>query len=352
MVCPGLARERCTDEQSANPMSNVLSGSGKAPAAGAVLGALADGSIHRNSIVNGTYASDRLVPKVAAFSARAFNLVRRISDAIFYRLAFQIAARRRGRAAIARVLPLPLAGMYTIWKTCMLLGLRITTDDKQPPDVAIYREDTTTSAPPADLPNLINGRCTDIGKDAVERTFADIFGYPLAIDTTQHTGCYVHKSRLNFAHDGSIRYGPIDVLESDCVYERLIENVVDDGWQVLDMRAAIVGTQIPLVFLLYRSIADRFGTDSTSCMVVRPDTVFSQSEQRDIIALAQAMGLDFGELDILRDNDDGRIYIVDVNKTPVGPPRPLYLGERHRSMRLIANAFATEFLPQSFKPTS
>ena len=28
------------------------------------------------------------------------------------------------------------------------------------------------------------------------------------------------------------------------------------------------------------------------------------------------MGMDYGELDILRDNDNGKIYIVDANKTP------------------------------------
>jgi hypothetical protein len=39
------------------------------------------------------------------------------------------------------------------------------------------------------------------------------------------------------------------------------------------------------------------------------------------------MGLDFGELDILRDNDDGRIYIVDVNNTPSGPRRGVHMQE-------------------------
>lgn len=33
------------------------------------------------------------------------------------------------------------------------------------------------------------------------------------------------------------------------------------------------------------------------------------------------MGLDYGELDILRNNLDGRIYVVDVNKTLWGPPQ-------------------------------
>jgi hypothetical protein len=30
------------------------------------------------------------------------------------------------------------------------------------------------------------------------------------------------------------------------------------------------------------------------------------------------MGVDYGELDVLRDVEDGRLYVVDVNDTPSG----------------------------------
>jgi hypothetical protein len=234
--------------------------------------------------------------------------------------------------------------MYTIWKTCMLLGLRIEQRCATPPDVTIYWEDTTVSAPPHDSGGLLNARCTDIGKNFVEQRFAEVFGYPLAIDAATHRGPYVRKSRLNFAHDGAVGNGPPERHEPDSVYERLVDNSIDGGWQVMDIRTPIVGTRIPVVILLFRSITDRFGTNSPRGVVVSPNSVFSQTEQTLIIAMAQAMGLDFGELDILRDATDGRIYIVDVNKTPSGPPTPLSLGERHRAMRLIAEAFAAEFL--------
>src|SRR3954454_7156229 len=44
--------------------------------------------------------------------------------------------------------------------------------------------------------------------------------------------------------------------------------------------------------------------------------VFTPEEVRQILAFARAMGVDYGEFDILRDRSDGRIYVVDVNKTP------------------------------------
>ena len=266
---------------------------------------------------------------------------------IFYRLAFAVAQARRRRRATALVFPEPILPMHTIWKTCMLLGLRIVRSPlPDTPDVTVYWEDATITTGPAAGSTAINARCTNIGKDIVERRFAEVFGYPLAIDPANHVGPYVRKSRENFAHDGTIRSGPVDTSEQRYVYERLIGNTVDDGWQVMDMRTAIVGSRIPVVFLLFRSITDRFGTDSRRAVVVSPDSVFSAEEQRLILALATAMELQFGELDVLRDAADGRIYIVDVNKTPTGPPRPLTLGERHRSMRLIANAFAAEYLAE------
>ena len=37
-----------------------------------------------------------------------------------------------------------------------------------------------------------------------------------------------------------------------------------------------------------------------------------------ILAVCREMGLDYGELDVLRDREDGRLYILDVNDTPSG----------------------------------
>ena len=50
------------------------------------------------------------------------------------------------------------------------------------------------------------------------------------------------------------------------------------------------------------------------------------------------MGLDWGGLDVLRDRADGRIYVVDVNKTDVGPVIALSWTDKMRSMRLLGQA--------------
>jgi hypothetical protein len=38
-----------------------------------------------------------------------------------------------------------------------------------------------------------------------------------------------------------------------------------------------------------------------------------------LLRFCAAIALDYGELDVLRDNDSGRIYVVDANRTPIRP---------------------------------
>jgi hypothetical protein len=50
------------------------------------------------------------------------------------------------------------------------------------------------------------------------------------------------------------------------------------------------------------------------------------------------MHLDWGGLDVLRDRADGRLYVVDVNKTDMGPPIALPWADKLRATRLMARA--------------
>ena len=53
---------------------------------------------------------------------------------------------------------------------------------------------------------------------------------------------------------------------------------------------------------------------------MRPQDVFTDAEIERLGAFSRAMGLDWGGLDVLRDRASGRLYVVDVNKTDMGPP--------------------------------
>ena len=73
--------------------------------------------------------------------------------------------------------------------------------------------------------------------------------------------------------------------------------------------------------------------------VVETHTVLTAAEQAQLAAFARAMQLDWGGLDVLRDNKDGRLYVVDVNKTDMGPPIAMAMDDKIRVTQRLATAF-------------
>ena len=51
------------------------------------------------------------------------------------------------------------------------------------------------------------------------------------------------------------------------------------------------------------------------------------------------MGADWAELDVLRDNASGMIFVVDVNSTAFGPPNHLPPDETVRAQQLMLPSF-------------
>jgi hypothetical protein len=70
-----------------------------------------------------------------------------------------------------------------------------------------------------------------------------------------------------------------------------------------------------------------------------PEEVFSAAEIEQISAFTREIGLDWGGVDVLRDRSDGTLYIVDANKTDMGPPITLNLPEKLAATRMLAKAF-------------
>ena len=248
----------------------------------------------------------------------------------------------RGREPRARIsfFPRKPHSYYAIWPVCQLADVKIV-DDPADADLHFYFEDveflTAPRAAPSDRP-AFNLGCYDIRKSVVTRTFEETFGYGLSVDPTTHDGLAVEKSELNGKHDGRIVQCPLAAARPGYVYQRLVENTFD-GQEFVDIRTPIVGGRIPFVYLKRRKKSVRFSNDNHRVDLVDPDAVLSQDEQAKIAAFAQAMSLDFGGLDVLRDRNDGRIYIVDTNKTDMGPPSALPNRDKLTAMRGLAEAF-------------
>lgn len=250
----------------------------------------------------------------------------------------QAATLGRRRLAVA-FSPDPIRPWYLAWAAATEAGLRVITDPAEA-DILFHFDDSThsaSSAPPArEGALLINFDCSDISKSRVASVFEEVFGYSLSLDPRTHQGPAVEKSEVNGAHDGRIVFCPIEPLPGR-VYQRVVDNRFNDQL-MQDLRTPTVGGRPVCVFLKRRPASSRFANTNHEVDLTTPDQVFSTAELAMIQQFAQKLGLDWGGLDVLRDAQDGRIYIVDANKTDMGPPTALTLSKKLRSTRMLAKA--------------
>ena len=233
------------------------------------------------------------------------------------------------------------------YKLCALLEYAMTSNIRRKYDVAFKRQDSvffdSAVLKNIDLSEdkIINAGSHDISKKNVGRIFREVFGYALEVDPTQYQGPAVQKSNNNGVHDGTIVRCPLpsESIRPDCVYQKAIDNSTDKG-MVLDYRVPVHGDQIPLIYLKYRPIDTRFSNENSHVEMNEPESVFSASELKALLTFSRSMGIDYGEFDALRDRD-GRIYVVDANTTPWGPPNGLPESLKREVLERMATSFKT-----------
>ncbi|MEA2677040.1 MAG: hypothetical protein QOJ81_1181 [Chloroflexota bacterium] len=212
--------------------------------------------------------------------------------------------------------PFPIAPIYHIISR---LGLRVGHEPRDgQPAIAWETGTWVTSRQAAPLPHdAINLQCVDISKSKVERTWEEVAGYPLAVDPLTTAGRLVAKPEENARHGGRILSGPLKRRRKGWVYERLVDCLVDG--QICTMRLMTAGGHLAVAYEKFRPEPQWFG--GTRLAIPRtPDQLFSAQEQGLLRRFAAAMHLDYGEMDVLRDQSTGLIYVVDANRTPTRPP--------------------------------
>jgi len=247
---------------------------------------------------------------------------------------------------------------HAIYKLLLFLGYTITSNPKDDYNLAVLwwlAFDGNPFAPENSFPTLLkikrhgdtvlNFQGRDISKTLVNSTFKSIFGYSLSVDPRTYNGKCVMKLNWNALHEGQILQCPSKPLDGDVVYQRLVRNEVEDGL-IEDMRVPIFSDKIPFVYLKYRTVdnrlVDRVHT-AIKAIIAEVDDMLSDEEQENICRFARKMGLDYCEVDVLRDRDDGRIYIVDANNTPSGPPSPISNNDAKVAVARLAGAFEAAF---------
>ena len=237
------------------------------------------------------------------------------------------------------------APWYNIWSVVQLTGLRVTTDLHDADFIFVFEDSTYTNAagklPTGLTAKLINHKIDNIGKEHVASVFRDVFGYDLSIDPTTYKGRAIRKSQTNGTHDGieiDCPISPDDVI-SGYAYQKLIDSTFT-GETSEDLRVVCSLGELPIVFHKHKAIEKRFGTEYISVDIFNPDDVFSDDEIKKLTAFCEKSGLDFGAVDVMRDKNDSRIYVVDVNKTCM-PVLSLPFGKQIEAYRKISRSFST-----------
>lgn len=251
---------------------------------------------------------------------------------------------RRPRICFAPDAPRP---WYFIWPVLHAAGAIIEKDPAKA-DVLFHFDDSTHSAAVRpkgrDAAKSINFDCVDVSKTMVAEAFERAAGYSLAVDPATYDGPMVEKSEINAAHDGRIIEGPREAIEGK-TYQRLIDNTIPSGL-VEDLRTTIVAGEPVLVFKKRRAQSRRFLNENSDVGLSFPNDCFSADELGVIRRFVKEIGLDWGGVDVLRDAASQQIFIVDANKTDMGPPVALPLGQKLRATRLMARAFSAAYAPR------
>lgn len=237
---------------------------------------------------------------------------------------------------------------YFIWPVIHVSGAKLISDTSSA-DIVFQFDDSTEShhIPPLTKPGarVVNFNCTDISKSRVAAAFEQVAGYSLAVDPERFDGPMVEKSEKNACHDGRIIEGPVVKPGADKTYQRVVDNEIHGG-MIEDLRTCIVGGKPAVVFRKRRLITRRFLNENCEVLLDQPTQVFTSDEIDVISRFAEEIGLEWGGVDVLRDRNDGRIFIVDANKTDMGPPVALNLGDKLKATRRMARAFVTAFAPR------
>jgi hypothetical protein len=211
--------------------------------------------------------------------------------------------------------PQPIAPIYQIMSR---LGLRAGFAPRaDEPSIAWETQTWLTPGQVAHLPeNTINRGCVDISKTHVAQLWEELAGYPFVIDPLTTQGKFVAKPERNGMHAGQILEGPIAERRPGWTYQRLIDCRLDG--LIHQMRAVVAGTHLAMAYEKWRPEPEWFM--GTRISIPRtPDELFSRAEQELFLRFAAQIQMDYGELDILRDEPTGLIYVVDANRTPTRP---------------------------------
>ncbi len=236
----------------------------------------------------------------------------------------------------------------TLYKISKKLKLNISNKPASADVLAVYweyltfREEFTFLEEYAAKVPVVNLHSRNISKLFVDEVFTHAFGYGTIVNPLSFTGKIVRKNDINAKHDGVILDGPLAESKPDFIYQILIDN--SNGAVVQDIRVPIIKGVMDFVYLKQRPITERFLNTATKSELKSTTDLLSAYEIEKLNTFCAELKLDFGELDVLRDKQTGKIYVVDVNNTPQGPPANIAQTQGEEAIERLAKAFKEKFM--------
>jgi hypothetical protein len=198
---------------------------------------------------------------------------------------------------------------------------------------------------------LINLFLVDTAKGFVAESFEQHFKYGYKVDPTTFNGYCISKHNGNGTKSCFFLKCPIEANDifKDHSYQKIIDYTdKKDPNTLYELRIPIVGGIIPCVLFKTRNRGLRFTSKNRSIQIVNPLKYLTEQECQKIITYCRYIGLEMGEIDVLRSHEDGQIYIIDVNNTSWWPPNKLGDVDRNIVLNLMWNAFLESFIPNKF----
>jgi len=231
----------------------------------------------------------------------------------------------------------------TLSKIARMNKVRLTNKLVANPDVIVYFENVTYGSASSlrrkyPKAKIINVNCPDISKERVHVVHLEALGYSMNLNPKTYIGVAVEKSDENAVHDGQEVMCPVAFPKTDAVYQKVLDNTNEDG-EYVDIRVPVIGGKIPLVYQKFKTQKNRFTNKAHRATLHQAEEIFSEEEILQIEKYAAAMKVDFCEFDVLRHKGNKKIYVIDVNKTPYGPPEPLNSGDKAIAIQKISSAF-------------
>jgi len=198
---------------------------------------------------------------------------------------------------------------------------------------------------------FINLFLIETSKEYVAKSMEAHFGYTFKINPRTFNGYCIAKHNGNGTKSCFFLKCPIDADEvfADHCYQKIINfSSKTDKSTLYEIRVPVFRNIIPFTFFKTRNRGLRFTSKNRSMEITPALTHLSADELQDIITYCRKIGLEYGELDILRDDEDGKIYIIDVNNTAWWPPNKLGDIDRNIALNMMWNGFLEAFLPNKF----